>query len=175
MVFKHIVSYIKLSFSSDFSLFIGGLWGRHRFFSFPFQLHRRSWFWIHYSFTFYFIFSFISQRMEAMGLLRIRVRRGINLAIRDTVSSDPYVVITHGDQVSSLCFHFFFPLWLLWIIGILIELDFFIVCLPFLNTINFVPFVSCGFLHTVISQTSFAVNVFDELWLWIWLNRLRNT
>lgn len=33
-----------------------------------------------------------------MGLLRIRIRRGINLAIRDTVSSDPYVVITHGDQ-----------------------------------------------------------------------------
>ncbi|XWS34478.1 hypothetical protein CRYUN_Cryun21dG0042000 [Craigia yunnanensis] len=35
---------------------------------------------------------------ESLGLLRIRVRRGINLAIRDTVSSDPYVFITMGQQ-----------------------------------------------------------------------------
>lgn len=34
-----------------------------------------------------------------MGLLRIRVQRGINLAVRDTRSSDPYVVITMGNQV----------------------------------------------------------------------------
>ncbi|XP_057962791.1 protein C2-DOMAIN ABA-RELATED 7-like [Malania oleifera] len=33
-----------------------------------------------------------------MGLLRLRVRRGINLAVRDTRSSDPYVVITMGEQ-----------------------------------------------------------------------------
>uniref|UniRef100_A0A5B7BDH5 Putative ADP-ribosylation factor GTPase-activating protein AGD13 n=1 Tax=Davidia involucrata TaxID=16924 RepID=A0A5B7BDH5_DAVIN len=33
-----------------------------------------------------------------LGLLRVRIRRGINLAVRDAVSSDPYVVITMGDQ-----------------------------------------------------------------------------
>ncbi|CAL5430674.1 unnamed protein product [Camellia sinensis] len=33
-----------------------------------------------------------------IGLLKIRVRRGINLVVRDTVSSDPYVVITMGEQ-----------------------------------------------------------------------------
>lgn len=37
--------------------------------------------------------------MDALGLLKIRVRRGINLAVRDTVSSDPYVVISSGTQV----------------------------------------------------------------------------
>ncbi|KAI4386485.1 hypothetical protein MLD38_004415 [Melastoma candidum] len=33
-----------------------------------------------------------------LGLLRIRVKRGINLAIRDTRSSDPYVVVTLQNQ-----------------------------------------------------------------------------
>ncbi|XP_024029579.1 protein C2-DOMAIN ABA-RELATED 4 [Morus notabilis] len=33
-----------------------------------------------------------------MGLLRIHVNRGVNLAIRDVVSSDPYVVIKMGKQ-----------------------------------------------------------------------------
>ncbi|KAL4313215.1 hypothetical protein GQ457_01G036980 [Hibiscus cannabinus] len=33
-----------------------------------------------------------------MGLLRIHVHRGVNLAIRDVVSSDPYVVIRMGHQ-----------------------------------------------------------------------------
>ncbi|KAL0446763.1 UNVERIFIED_CONTAM: protein C2-DOMAIN ABA-RELATED 7 [Sesamum latifolium] len=36
--------------------------------------------------------------MDALGLLRIRVRRGMNLAVRDTRSSDPYVVIESGSQ-----------------------------------------------------------------------------
>ncbi|XP_073281409.1 protein C2-DOMAIN ABA-RELATED 7-like [Primulina huaijiensis] len=36
--------------------------------------------------------------MDALGLLKVRVRRGINLAVRDTVSSDPYVVISSGTQ-----------------------------------------------------------------------------
>lgn len=36
-----------------------------------------------------------------LGLLRIHVRRGVNLAIRDVRSSDPYVVIRMGKQVSS--------------------------------------------------------------------------
>ncbi|KAL7240214.1 hypothetical protein ACSBR2_005975 [Camellia fascicularis] len=35
---------------------------------------------------------------DLIGLLRIRVRRGINLAVRDIFTSDPYVVITMGGQ-----------------------------------------------------------------------------
>lgn len=34
-----------------------------------------------------------------LGLLRIRVKRGVNLAVRDVRSSDPYVVIKMGKQV----------------------------------------------------------------------------
>ncbi|KAM7270314.1 hypothetical protein ACFE04_029528 [Oxalis oulophora] len=37
-----------------------------------------------------------------LGLLRIRVIKGINLAVRDTVSSDPYVVLTMKDQDMSM-------------------------------------------------------------------------
>lgn len=33
-----------------------------------------------------------------LGLLRIRVKRGVNLAVRDVRSSDPYVVIKMGRQ-----------------------------------------------------------------------------
>lgn len=33
-----------------------------------------------------------------LGLLRIRVKRGINLAVRDINSSDPYVVVKMGKQ-----------------------------------------------------------------------------
>ncbi|XP_006346893.1 protein C2-DOMAIN ABA-RELATED 2-like isoform X2 [Solanum tuberosum] len=33
-----------------------------------------------------------------LGLLRVRIIRGINLAIRDLRSSDPYVVVTMGKQ-----------------------------------------------------------------------------
>ncbi|KAK1380618.1 GTPase activating protein 1 [Heracleum sosnowskyi] len=35
---------------------------------------------------------------DLLGLLKVRVRRGINLAIRDAVSSDPYVVLSMGRQ-----------------------------------------------------------------------------
>ncbi|PON62732.1 C2 domain containing protein [Parasponia andersonii] len=35
---------------------------------------------------------------SVLGLLRIRVQRGANLAVRDTLSSDPYVVVTMADQ-----------------------------------------------------------------------------
>ena len=34
-----------------------------------------------------------------MGLLRIHVIRGVNLAVRDVCSSDPYVVVKMGKQV----------------------------------------------------------------------------
>lgn len=37
--------------------------------------------------------------MDGLGLLRIRVLRGINLAVRDTRTSDPYVVIDCASQV----------------------------------------------------------------------------
>lgn len=33
-----------------------------------------------------------------MGLLRIHVIRGVNLAVRDVCSSDPYVVVKMGKQ-----------------------------------------------------------------------------
>ncbi|XP_073295577.1 protein C2-DOMAIN ABA-RELATED 4-like [Primulina huaijiensis] len=33
-----------------------------------------------------------------LGLLRIRIKRGINLAVRDVRSSDPYVVVKMGRQ-----------------------------------------------------------------------------
>ncbi|OVA08653.1 C2 calcium-dependent membrane targeting [Macleaya cordata] len=33
-----------------------------------------------------------------LGLLRVRVRRGINLAVRDVRTSDPYVVVKMGKQ-----------------------------------------------------------------------------
>ncbi|GLT99803.1 hypothetical protein SLE2022_172180 [Rubroshorea leprosula] len=35
---------------------------------------------------------------EMLGLLRIRVKKGRNLAVRDTRSSDPFVVVTMGPQ-----------------------------------------------------------------------------
>lgn len=34
-----------------------------------------------------------------LGLLRVRVVRGVNLAVRDVRSSDPYVVLKMGKQV----------------------------------------------------------------------------
>lgn len=37
-----------------------------------------------------------------LGLLRLRVRRGINLAVRDARSSDPYVAVTMGEQACLL-------------------------------------------------------------------------
>jgi len=37
-----------------------------------------------------------------VGLVRVRVVRGVNLAIRDLRSSDPYVVVRIGKQVRSI-------------------------------------------------------------------------
>lgn len=37
-----------------------------------------------------------------VGLLRICVKRGVNLAVRDVRTSDPYVVVKLGKQVGSL-------------------------------------------------------------------------
>ncbi|KAK4430315.1 protein C2-DOMAIN ABA-RELATED 7 [Sesamum alatum] len=36
--------------------------------------------------------------MDVLGLVKIRIRRGIGLAVRDTVSSDPYCVVSCGTQ-----------------------------------------------------------------------------
>jgi len=41
---------------------------------------------------------------ELVGLVRILVKRGIDLARRDALSSDPFVVITMGPQVLFLSF-----------------------------------------------------------------------
>ncbi|XP_023643960.1 protein C2-DOMAIN ABA-RELATED 3 isoform X1 [Capsella rubella] len=46
-----------------------------------------------------------------LGILRVRVKRGVNLAVRDVSSSDPYVVLKLGRQVLislSLCLSRFF-------------------------------------------------------------------
>lgn len=37
--------------------------------------------------------------VEFLGMLKVRIVRGINLAVRDLLSSDPYVVATLGGQV----------------------------------------------------------------------------
>lgn len=45
--------------------------------------------------------------VEFIGLLKVKVIKGTNLAIRDMLSSDPYVVLNLGHQVSSpLLFYF---------------------------------------------------------------------
>jgi stromal membrane-associated protein len=37
--------------------------------------------------------------VEFIGILKVKVIRGTNLAIRDLRSSDPYVILTLGQQV----------------------------------------------------------------------------
>jgi stromal membrane-associated protein len=37
--------------------------------------------------------------VEFVGLIKIDIIRGTNLAIRDVMSSDPYVIINLGHQV----------------------------------------------------------------------------
>jgi hypothetical protein len=39
--------------------------------------------------------------VEFVGLIKVNVIRGTNLAIRDMMSSDPYVIINLGHQVSD--------------------------------------------------------------------------
>uniref|UniRef100_A0A803Q687 C2 domain-containing protein n=1 Tax=Cannabis sativa TaxID=3483 RepID=A0A803Q687_CANSA len=38
---------------------------------------------------------------NSLGLLKIHVQRGVNLAIRDSATSDPYVVLKLGKQVKT--------------------------------------------------------------------------
>lgn len=64
--------------------------------------------------------SAMSMMESLLGLLRIRVKRGVNLAVRDVRSSDPYVVVKMAKQVLlvllsaplSVFFFFFFRLFL---------------------------------------------------------------
>lgn len=46
--------------------------------------------------------------VEFIGLLKIKVIKGVNLAIRDMMTSDPYVVLTLGQQVSCFTSFAFF-------------------------------------------------------------------
>ena len=48
--------------------------------------------WVHYVEAFCW-------QVELQGILKVHVLRGTNLAIRDVKSSDPYVVVTTGEQV----------------------------------------------------------------------------
>jgi len=41
----------------------------------------------------------VSMDNNVLGILKLRIIKGINLAIRDTRASDPYVVVRMGDQV----------------------------------------------------------------------------
>lgn len=42
--------------------------------------------------------------VEFIGMLKVKVLKGTNLAIRDMLSSDPYVVLTLGHQVRRSLF-----------------------------------------------------------------------
>lgn len=42
--------------------------------------------------------------VEFIGMIKVNVVKGTNLAVRDMVTSDPYVMLTLGQQV---CFIFF--------------------------------------------------------------------
>ena len=35
---------------------------------------------------------------NAIGAIRIRMKRGINLAVRDSKTSDPYIIVALGEQ-----------------------------------------------------------------------------
>ena len=45
--------------------------------------------------------------VEFIGLLKVKVVKGTNLAIRDMMTSDPYVILTLGRQVSHFSLTFF--------------------------------------------------------------------
>lgn len=44
--------------------------------------------------------------IEFVGLIKVNVVKGTNLAIRDVLSSDPYVILSMGEQVSSIILFF---------------------------------------------------------------------
>lgn len=40
--------------------------------------------------------------VEFVGLIKVNIVRGTNLAVRDMMTSDPYVILTLGSQVHLL-------------------------------------------------------------------------
>lgn len=40
--------------------------------------------------------------VEFIGLIKVNVVRGTNLAVRDVVTSDPYVILSLGSQVNVI-------------------------------------------------------------------------
>lgn len=38
--------------------------------------------------------------VEFIGLIKVNVVKGTNLAVRDMMTSDPYVILSLGNQVS---------------------------------------------------------------------------
>lgn len=60
---------------------------------------------------FFFLFSFSQLNLflpnmeNFLGLLRVNVLRGINLAKRDTRSSDPYIIVKMDNQVNKRFFN----------------------------------------------------------------------
>lgn len=45
--------------------------------------------------------------VEFVGLINVNIVRGTDLAIRDMVSSDPYVILSLGNQVNLFLFTLF--------------------------------------------------------------------
>lgn len=41
--------------------------------------------------------------VEFVGLIKVNIVRGTNLAVRDMVTSDPYVILSLGNQVNLFC------------------------------------------------------------------------
>jgi hypothetical protein len=39
--------------------------------------------------------------VEFVGLIKVNILRGTNLAVRDVMSSDPYVILNLGHQVRN--------------------------------------------------------------------------
>lgn len=46
--------------------------------------------------------------VEFVGLIKVNIIRGTNLVVRDMVSSDPYVVLSLGNQVKATSAKFMF-------------------------------------------------------------------
>lgn len=75
-----------------------------------------------------------------LGLLRVRVKRGVNLAVRDVRSSDPYVVIKMYNQVNFQFFYNFFIIIIITIIENSISFSY-IYLLTFLDVDLTNPFI----------------------------------
>lgn len=68
--------------------------------------------------------------VEFVGLINVNIVRGTDLAVRDMVSSDPYVIITLGNQVNTI----------LWVFT------------PFIVLIMCVCFLDVDFVYVAVSE-----------------------